>query len=267
MTSISNDLAAFEGNPRRDVKMHAATVMPQLLISVRDRGEMEEALALGVDIVDLKEPRRGPLAPADIGLWQHAASLWNAFSVPDAPPVRRPKLSAALGERPDALRVASRLPGQFAFAKVGPHRCEDAASIRELWDEVRQLLDPRIELVAVAYADHDNAQCLHPEKVFRLAIEAGFRRGLIDTFTKDGTSTVDHVGVEGLSRLAGVSRDAGLWWTLAGSIQVDAVRPLRQAGLEPDCFGVRGDVCQKGRTGTLSSDRVRVWQDLLSHRG
>ena len=38
---------------------------PQLLVSVRDLGEAAAALAGGADLIDVKEPIRGPLGRAD----------------------------------------------------------------------------------------------------------------------------------------------------------------------------------------------------------
>ncbi len=232
---------------------------PKLLVSVRNRNELATAAAGGVDIVDLKEPRRGALAPADAELWSHAASFRRGLSSSSL-------LSAALGERADAIRVAGRLPPAFAFAKVGPSGCSSADAISDLWAMVRQRLDDRIELVAVAYADFQAAGSLPPEAIFRLAAEAGFSRCLIDTYVKDGRSTLDHLGMDGLVSLAKVARKAGLWWTLAGSIRVDCVSLLRQHAVLPDCFGVRGDVCRRGRAGTLSGKRVTVWKESLLQR-
>jgi uncharacterized protein (UPF0264 family) len=257
MAPLSYDRAADQGRPVRD------RTTPKLLISVRDRNEIANAVAGGADIIDLKEPRRGPLAPANADLWAHAAALWQQS--PDSCP--RGWLSAALGEQTDAFRVSERLPPEFAFAKVGPSRCDSPRKIRDLWAKVRQLLDDRIELVAVAYADCRNARCIDPDQIFRLAIEAGFKRCLIDTFDKDGRSTLDHLGIDGLLRLGTIARQGGLWWTLAGSIQSDCVSLLGQHGLVPDCFGVRGDVCQQGRTGTLSCDRVKLWKASLAAIG
>ncbi len=256
MKPVPNDHANWLGDIEVPIEQLNT---PKLLVSVRNRGELAAAIASGVDIIDLKEPSRGPLAPADAALWWYAASLWEDLS-PSSP------LSAALGERADAIQIAGRLPSAFAFAKVGPSGCRSEGAMRDLWAIVRERLDDRIELVAVAYADFHAARSLQPETIFQLAAEAGFERCLIDTFGKDGRSTLDHLGIDGLASLANVAREAGLWWTLAGSIRVDCVSLLRQHAVLPDCFGVRGDVCRRGRAGTLSSERVTVWKTSLLQR-
>lgn len=230
---------------------------PLLLVSVRDERELAAAVLGQVDIIDLKEPRLGPLSPAEPELWEIAAS--HAPSETGL----RPLLSAALGERAEAMKVASRIPAGFAFAKVGPSGCRTEQAIRDLWNSIRSRLDKSIELVAVAYADYRAAETIPPKLIFELAAEQGIGRCLIDTYVKDGRSTIQHVGTSGLSALEDQTRNAGIWWTLAGSIRVECVAPLLQQGVRPDCFGVRGDVCPRGREGTLASERVNAWQDAL----
>ncbi|GAG19100.1 unnamed protein product, partial [marine sediment metagenome] len=76
-------------------------------------------------------------------------------------------------------------------------------------------------------------------------------------------STLDHLGIEGLKQLDDVAREGDLWWALAGSIDTDCVSQLWAHRVQPHCFGVRGDVCDRGRTGTLSNDRISKWKESL----
>ena len=214
------------------------------------------AIASGADIVDLKEPRSGPLSPTAIGLWQQVDVRWQR----NENELELPRLSAALGERSEAIRVAGHLPARFDFAKAGPSGCDSEAKLWQLWSDVRHQLDDRIELIGVAYADWEVAGSLDPESVFRLAKRFGIRRCLLDTFCKDGTSSLAHLGLSTLGDLAQVLRRLGLWWSLAGSMRSDDVALLRAAHLLPDCFGVRGDVCQgASRQDRLQSDRIDIW--------
>ncbi|MAI31248.1 MAG: (5-formylfuran-3-yl)methyl phosphate synthase [Rubripirellula sp.] len=231
-----------------------------LLVSVRDRGELLEVRKSAVSIIDLKEPRRGPLAPADPSLWQFADELWR-----DSSRQSNGLLSAALGEQDQAREVAVSLPSNFAFAKVGPSNCGSEASLCRLWDEIRDALDDSTELVAVAYADWKSANCPAPDAVFQLAGECGFKRCLIDTYQKDGRSTVDHLGYSNLSKLHEVARQQNLWWALAGSVRKPIVDELQVLGWMPDCFGVRGDVCSGTRTTRIAHNLVQAWcQRLLA---
>lgn len=228
----------------------------ELLVSVRCRAEFDAILGAGVSIIDLKEPRNGALAPASLDLQQYAAQQAAGHS--DV------KISAAMGEAEQAGQIAARLPAPFAFAKVGPSGCSSPASLTRLWTQNRQRLNSKTELVAVAYADHTRADCLDPIAVLEQAVTAGFRRFLIDTFEKDGSSTLDHLPIDELRRLNRMAGAANMWWALAGSIRLEHVGQLSSDQVYPDCFGVRGDVCTTGRTSALSINRVLAWQEALA---
>lgn len=235
-----------------------------LLVSVRDQDELCEVLSLPVDIVDLKEPNRGPLAAADIALWEYADQVWRQQGERlEGEDVELPFLSAALGESEEAFQVSGHLPDLFRFAKVGPHRCDSKTRLSEVWDRIGQLLPTSTELVGVAYADCGSAVSLEPEEVFRLAASSGLRRCLIDTFTKDGRSTVELLGWKRLEDLHSLAQELGLWWTLAGSIRSSEVAVIQSQGWMPNCFGVRGDVCEGERTSRISKSGVKRWANQL----
>ncbi len=231
----------------------------KLLVSLRNPAEISSAIKAEIDLLDLKEPRNGPLAPVDPRLWQQSARDFDSQLKLDGTPL----LSAALGETADARRLADQVPSAFAFAKVGPSGCSDPASLNQLWDEIRCRLDDDIQLVAVAYADFGAADCLAPEQVFQQAAKAGLRRCLVDTFRKDGRSTLDHMGDHRLRQLSAQAIESGIWWTLAGSIKMDHLPHLQSAQIRPNCIGVRGDVCVGSRTGTVNGDRVIAWRKAL----
>ena len=131
------------------------------------------------------------------------------------------------------------------------------------------MLDPSIELVAVAYADHEASQSLPPETVFSLAADFGLSRCLIDTYIKDGQSTIDHLGLDGLAALSQISQQDDIWWALAGSIRLDDAVALSKQMIKeevspPNCYGVRGDVCEDGRGGRLLVERVIQWKSRFS---
>ena len=198
------------------------------------------AIGSGADIVDLKEPRAGALSPTDPQLWRQVARRWEQVDAN----AQLPRFSAALGERAEARDCAASLPARFDFAKAGPSGCSDETQLRRLWSDVRQQLDPSIELVAVAYADWESAGCPTPQSVFQLAHQSGIRRCLLDTFDKAGKSSLQLMGLGSLRELAGIARSLDLWWALAGSVRCQDVARLRAVALAPDCFGVRGDVCR-----------------------
>ena len=181
----------------------------------------------------------------------------------DATSATKPLLSAALGEREQMSVVAERLPDDFAFAKVGPSQCKTPAEIRELWQDARKKLPQSVELVTVAYADFKHANTLPPEEVFALAIESGFRRCLLDTFSKVGASTIDVLGMARLKNLSSQAQDSGLWWALAGSLRYSDAEALFAERVYPDCLGVRGDVCRGDRKSMICEDRMVTWSKLF----
>ncbi len=224
----------------------------ELLVSVRDLVEAEIAVAESVDILDFKEPRKGPLAPVDATIWHQAGERFTSA-----------RLSAALGERETALAVAAAVPANFSFAKAGPYNCSSIDRLRVLWSDVRERLPQSVELVAVAYADHLAAACLSPEMIIECAASEGFDRVLIDTFAKDGRSSVDHLGSDRLCLLRHATSLHGLSLMLAGSIRRAELGNWLQIANCPAGFGVRGDVCRNGREGELDAKKIRDWQEEL----
>jgi uncharacterized protein (UPF0264 family) len=249
----------------------ATPVQPELLVSVRSIDEFDLVVAVkGVDIIDLKEPKQGALSPSSIELWQAVARrsrpqtlLSNDSSgghITDqcgAAPCYF--LSAALGEFDQADQRVGQLPAAFRFAKMGPSGCDRPDLLRRSWESIRQRLPKTTELVAVAYADCASAGVLPPMDVLRLAADSGMRRILIDTFTKDGRSSLDHLGIDGMREFAGAASQHGLWWSLAGSIGLPQIDQLATASIRPNCIGVRGAVCDGGRSQGLSA---RTCQEL-----
>ena len=236
----------------------------RLLVSVRDLAEFRLARLAAVDVIDFKEPDHGALAAVDPSLWIEASAEFSRAPATHSKAASpRPQLSAALGEPHDARRLAADVPSSFAFAKAGPSGCRSGRSLRSLWRDVVGKMPQEVGLVAVAYADHSPANCLPPEQILREAAEVGLRRCLIDTFTKQGRSSIEWLGLPRLLRLAELCRELNLAWTLAGSIKLDHLPQLTSQAITPDLIGVRGDVCQHHRGGTLLPARVRQWQDAL----
>ncbi len=228
----------------------------QLLVSVRDLSEARVAISAGVDIVDLKEPHEGPLAPVESAIWRDVADFSDSVE-------NGVVLSAALGEAEQARAIVDQIPEPFSFAKAGPSQCRNGQQLQQLWADVRSELEAT-ELVAVAYADSSPADCMPVEDIIVEAEKAGLKRCLIDTFTKDGRSTLDHFDLERLSKIGGLCSELGLWWALAGSIRLDQLDVIARLRFPPSCIGVRGDVCTHDRTSTLCEDRILQWQASLS---
>lgn len=250
-----------------DLPAPGETASIELLVSVRSVAElMTVASSEYVSIVDLKEPANGPLAPASVDLWNTAAGFVEKDPVTDLamhPAIKKPqKLSAALGEFTDALACAADLPPPFSFAKMGSSDCSQPSILRDRWSQISQRLPSGPELVAVAYADFQAAGSLPPQTILESAIEHGFRRILIDTFQKDGRSSVEHLGVETLHQFAFTAAQSRTWWSLAGSIDHKQIDLIAANQLRPNCIGVRTAACIGARTSAVSLEKCQQ----LHHR-
>lgn len=247
---------------------------PELLISVRSPAEAIATLHSAVDILDFKEPSRGALAAVDPAVWHEAATLVQRYSqdshsqhnsnshgTPRTSLTLR--LSAALGETDTAIALARQIPSCFDFAKAGPFKLTHPSSLRRVWGDVREALPGNVELVAVAYADSDAARCVCVEEVIELAKLEGFRRLLIDTYSKDGRSTIDLLGIDRLQEIRRTTRGAGLKLMLAGSLKVDRLSTWLSDQTIPDGFGIRGDVCVAGRESEICPQRIANWRAAI----
>ena len=132
-----------------------------------------------------------------------------------------------------------------------------------MWADVRHALAAPVELVAVAYADASAAGTLEPEEIITLGNKHGFRRVLIDTFVKDGRSSVEHLQSRRLRVLRRLTRTFGMQWMLAGAIRRDDLNSWLENDTQPDGFGVRGDICESGRESEIAPQRIRLWQHQL----
>ncbi len=218
----------------------------RLLVSVRSADEAELAVAGGADLIDVKEPSRGPLGRADDA---------TVLAVVRAVAGRRP-VSAALGELLDASLPP---PAPLRFRKWGLAGCGARPDWRE---RLKAVSDSGRESVAAAYADWRRAGAPSPDAVCAFACDNGWGAFLLDTWGKDGSTLLDWLSLPEIERLCGRCRAAGVPVALAGSLgpeHVEALFPLR-----PDWFAVRGAVCEGGRGGALHPDRVRRLAGLLA---
>ncbi len=146
--------------------------MPRLLVSVRNSEEAAVALAAGVDLIDVKEPRSGSLGAATVGVIDGVLRLVNGH---------RP-VSVALGELVDNAAIrANQLAThcrQFppAFAKIGLARCADRTRWQHELQAAFACLDNETVRVAVAYADLDAARSPEPGTILKVGTCARLRR-------------------------------------------------------------------------------------------
>jgi uncharacterized protein (UPF0264 family) len=218
-----------------------------LLVSVRSADEAREALAGGADLIDVKEPGAGPLGRAQQQVIDEVVAA-VAGRVP---------VSAALGELAEWRRETA--PTRVEFVKWGLANLAGNvhAAVQSLvrWEGAGRP-------VLVAYADHDRANSPRPDLLVTLACQLRFSAFLVDTAVKDGSTLLDWIEPGMLARMRSDLAVAGVRVALAGSLGTSEITAL--APLAPDWFAVRGAVCDGGRTGQVSSRRVRELSNLIS---
>jgi uncharacterized protein (UPF0264 family) len=220
---------------------------PQLLVSVRSADEARAALAGGADLIDVKEPTRGPLGAADLPVIRDVIAAVNG----------RVAVSAAFGEWHEW--VEQKAPAGLHYAKWGLARLTTPPS--GVLTRIR-MTDCAFFPVLVAYADHRRAESPDPEWLAGAAVRYHFPAFLIDTAVKDGSTLLDWIAPATLARLRFELGDAGVPLALAGSLDEAAIRTL--GPLVPNWFAVRGAACTGGRSGTVCADRVRRLKDVIS---
>lgn len=223
----------------------------RLLVSVTSAEEAAAALEGGADLIDVKDPSRGPL-----GMAHHEAVAAVCGVVGGRVPV-----SAALGEwSPDVLTAAAwhlELPLQYvkwglAGYTGGPAWGEDLL-------ETRRQVPAGTEVVAVAYADWERANSVPPAEVARFAKRFRFRAFLLDTFAKDGKSLLDVMPLAAVADLVAAVKRGGVPVAVGGSLKLEQVPQLVEAGA--DWLAVRGAVCVGGkRDAGLDPVRLKKWR-------
>ena len=220
-----------------------------LLVSVRSAEEVAAALAGGADIIDAKEPARGPLGAVDPAVLRAIAGRTPG----DVP------LSVALGDlgEPAAVRLAvrsMRLPRRRApiYLKLGFAGVDSLERIEELLRVAADAAEG-MRLVGVAYADHAAAGTVAARDLTTALIAAGAHGLLVDTWAKQGRGLLDLLSHGEIAALARRCRQDGLLFALAGSLDRSSL--ARVAGLA-DVVGVRGAACRGGRSGTIDPARV-----------
>jgi (5-formylfuran-3-yl)methyl phosphate synthase len=229
--------------------------MTGLLVSVRDAEEAELALAGGADLIDVKEPLRGALGPADPKVWRQIQQVVAG---------RRPT-SAALGELlDDEVQQLARRAAGFSFAKIGLAGCHDADGWIDRWFRATSALPGDVHPVPVAYADWPTARAPSPSVALALAALSPARLLLVDTFDKTHGTLLAHLPFDSLSELCEAAQAQGVRLVLAGSLDAAAIAELLPLG--PAWFGVRGAACRASRAGTIDSALVKTLAGRI-HRG
>jgi len=224
--------------------------VPALLVSVRNAPEAVAALNGGCDILDIKEPSRGPLGMAGIDEIQAIVATRNAAS--GSLPV-----SIALGELHEWSKAASvpRLSTEISFLKFGTSRLSGKGDLLQTFSSFRSWFVGHSGTdgsdgspwgwIAVAYADWQAAEAPPPHAVAEAALASGCDGVLIDTYSKASGGLFDSLSTLELNEFAAIVRQAGKSLAVAGRLSLDHIEQAIDLG--PDIVGVRSAACRDGR--------------------
>jgi (5-formylfuran-3-yl)methyl phosphate synthase len=237
----------------------------RLLVSVRSVAEAEAAVWGGADIVDAKEPLKGSLGPV---------SPLVLRAILDRLPGDR-EASAALGDFSDLESVEESIGAlllkpraapvylKLGFAGVSSSRQVETLIQAGLAASV--LLPTSAPIIAVGYADSEAVGALPPEAVAEAAIRSGAAGVLVDTLSKGDGHLFQRMHAERARSLFQEVRRAGLLTAVAGSLGIEQLELVRHVGA--DIVGFRGAICEGGREGRATRDRIEGIHRLLTSFG
>ena len=231
------------------------TTRTGLLVSVRSADEVEAALAGGADVIDVKEPAKGPLGMAEAEV---------VAAVVDRVRGRVP-VTAALGEwSANAITEAHwHLELKLDYVKWGLAGYTPSPGWGEDILDTRRELPAGMEMVAVAYADWERAKSVPPIEVVRFAKRFRFSAFLLDTWGKDGKTVLDFLKPAEIGELVESVGRVGMKSAIGGSLRPEQLKQLK--GVTPDWYAVRASACAAGkRDGVIDTSRVKKWKDALA---
>jgi len=232
-----------------------------LLVSVRDAAEAAEALDGGAAIIDVKEPRHGPLGAAEPEAIAAVARVVGT---------RRPwtmacgELGGDAADESVAGSIRSRLDRMLALLEgsaVPPAAVKIGLAGAAGTDWQRRLvaifesLPAGSDRVAVAYADWQQAGAPSPPEVIAAAAGLNCPVLLIDTFDKTSGGLFACCPPGMPATWVAAARAARLQVALAGRITPAEIRSAW--GLRPDVVALRSAVCFNGRGGAVQAGLVR----------
>ncbi len=244
--------------------------VPPLLVSVRNALEARAAVVGGCDLLDVKEPVRGPLGMADRPVMAAIAELAAGCRGTATPlPAARRSANCATGNRNPAPQ-RSRCPPGISYLKLGAAGIASAERWVDSWRLVQSRLETPagadVQWVAVAYADWRRAQSLEPSQMLAAARVVNCSVLLLDTFDKQAGNLLEVTDCSTLRRLVDAARQAGLRIAFAGGLHRSQVAELLDLG--PDLVGVRSSGVrrrpphQPDFRGRSSRVQTRIARDL-----
>lgn len=232
--------------------------MAKPLVTVTNKEEAKKVSRHEVDIVDIKNPEEGSLGCASIDTIEEIMKV-----LPDDKDV-----SIALGDLPHlpgtvSMAVKGALQLKPDYIKIGMKGPRNEEEVRENLFQASKVLrksNKECNVVAAAYADHKEQNCVSPLETIRAAADTDLDGIMIDTLSKEDTSLLEYKTDEELKEFVKKGREKELETALAGSIESHQVEKLKNKNV--DIIGVRGAVCSDKRTSKIEKEKLK---DFLSN--
>lgn len=233
----------------------------KLLVSPKNETEAAEAIAGGADIIDVKNPREGPLG---------ANFPWVIKRVKQITPADI-EVSCTIGEMPN-------LPGSMALAALGAATTgvnyvkaglyglktpEAAVNLMQNVVKAAKDFNSSVKVVVSGYADAERISTVDPLHVPKIAYAVQGDIAMIDTAIKDGKNLFDFLTKSQLQRFVDKAHSYGLKAALAGSLRKEDMPII--CALDADVVGVRGAVCTLSDrvNGQITREKVRELVEVV----
>lgn len=216
----------------------------RLLVSVRNAAEAKVALSAEVDLIDIKEPARGTLGPADVSEIEAVLQRVGA----------RLPVSAARGELLTDIDAVANVPPELTWAKIGLAGCDVVSHWPDRWWRAVQRWPASVGRVAVVYADHQAAKAPSPPEILDLAKQFQCAAVLVDTFDKSTGGLFSYWTDVQLASFTQRVRAGGMLAVAGGSL--DMLSAPRAAAAGVDVVAVRSAACRAGRISELDAAKI-----------
>lgn len=233
----------------------------KLLVSPKNEIEAAEAIAGGADIIDVKNPKEGPLG---------ANFPWVIKRVKQITPANV-EVSCTIGEMPN-------LPGSMALAALGAATTgvnyvkaglyglrtpEEAVCLMQNVVKAAKDFNSSVKVVVSGYADAERINTVDPLHVPKIVYDVQGDIAMIDTAIKDGKNLFDFLTKPQLQRFVDEAHSYGLKAALAGSLRKKDVSTV--CALNADVVGVRGAVCTLSDrvNGQITREKVRELVEVV----
>ena len=226
----------------------------KLLVSIRSIEEVQVVNGLNIDIIDLKEPKNGPIGMLDfidiknivLALRDNefCGKISTTFELNDG------NLSGA-----DIAKIEDLVSVGLDYIKVGVSADGNTwANLRKFAESLNKINNEVLEnklILVLMIADKrsfETVKNIPPSEVVK------FSGIMIDTLNKESGSIFDIVNFTELSIIKKFALERNVDFGIAGSLDVSHTKLINQ--LQPNWVGYRGGVCLKKRSGPLSRTRL-----------